>query len=270
MPQTSPTDNADKENSAPVVSVISVKEFKSNVKVTRDHVVALLGVAPDGLAESDRNDAISKRQQKVTKMKSTIRSLANEHLHDRLGRAAKRLGLTFPNGQLVLTAADINKCTKACSLDQAFDRLDMFAHIFFLQFEMDPGWELKLEQTIMEALKIKYSEMDGLSASFGKKGIKGCVAKIISDARNEIIKNFRDAPHGLVLMVSRKKDEITLKSKNRKRPKGTYIVKRRLANEKDPVRYDPTPEVSFVCNRNVSHSLVPNNSCGLMSSRWQN
>lgn len=90
--------------------------------------------------------------------------------------------------------------------------------LLYTQFDKQPGWENNLEDNYMELKKYKYKHQD--------KPMKGSFARVFRWCLNLRIKNIRDLGtkhHGNEIRKKRFTDEITEKTKYKKRKQGETL-----------------------------------------------
>jgi hypothetical protein len=190
---------------------VAVKKLKLN------HALTLIESTGNEFA----NEALAMRKlHELTESKTQIKNLAKNLLLESMMKRASELEVKYAdtNGNLfpVTTYSEIGQAWKQNASKANASKL---YDIMYGHFEKGSiYWREQMEKEIMNKLKIKYSD----NTIFCNKET-GCVSKIITTAKNEIIKNINRAGllhHGKRVGISNARGE---GKKKKRRKHGVFM-----------------------------------------------
>ena len=197
-------------------SSISPHWFPIGVACNAAHIKFVFGTQSYGWKEDDYKALIDR----MVKERTSAMSWAKAKLEQRLVENMKTLGVSATNFSS-LRALFKEDCSSyfAAKLWQAC----------YGMFDQTPMRETDLEKEYMQVTGISYS------ASDDGKQVKGCIAKIMTHTKNELIKSLNKAgkyAHGGTIRLKRRSSEVAEGTKFKRRKKGTALGLF-FSNEKD-------------------------------------
>ena len=152
-----------------------------------------------------------------------MKQVCNNQLVMKFIALAKEVGMVLKDGVgREMNVQNLGEIGKSWSEDASAESVRKFAHVAYVSWGENPGWEIAMEKIVMQELKFKYDE-EGFDL---KK--KPCIQRMLTDRKCEIVNNFNRCSYrknGHKCLISRKPEDITLKNKYHKRnKKKTYLT----------------------------------------------
>ena len=199
-----PYELGDKDND-PHKVYIHFRELPKDA-VRRDHVVAILG--PES---AKGEDAIALKTAEIERLKTELRSWANEHIKRLVLSNAKDLNLKIGGKKPVNSWLDIGKWWCSCTRGDKRAQDTMSYIVYSGWFKKVKLWTVQLERKFMEENHLAYStsSLAAAQANCQKEGValKGCIAQTIAYVKCDVVKQLqrvgKKAAHGMVITKSR-------------------------------------------------------------------
>ena len=165
--------------------------------------------------ENATDDVIDTMISEIKTMKKKVIFFAKTHIHHLFIEALHEKQIFHLNTMEEILAWWTNNASNT-------QVQDAIAHMMYLYFDSHKRWEYSLEETYMRENHIEYLNGRG----------KGCIARIISNVKNEQIRRIRNLKDksGVVLTVH--KDKNSEGGKYKRRKKGEFYVKYDIDIEK--------------------------------------
>jgi hypothetical protein len=170
-------------------------------KVTRDHIVSLLGTSI--LLNSNSDDLIAEKLKWVKSLKSDARAFAGMHIRHRMLEVGVQKGMKI-NGRVINCSQELLKSwkTEAPSAGQC----EIIFMITYGWFDSNRSWNHDLESEFMQSRCIMYLNEAADDWQRLESNLKmGCIARLFAEVKNDVVPQIRKvgvSSHGVKVSIS--------------------------------------------------------------------
>lgn len=189
------------------VRLISRDRFKVT-KMDRSHAFVQLGSLPDRISIQDKEARAVRLLKDIEREKLEVKEAAKELFTIQIIKLAQAKCMTYMTGGFVLPVASLKDLASSWSQDCSNLNAERLWYVLYGQFEVTVYWRQDIERQIMSQFHWEYQSRPGESELNRTSG--GCVGKMVTQAKTEIIKNVNrlgKSVHGKRVGVSNKKNE---------------------------------------------------------------